>query len=71
MSFQYFANPSSIHEEGKKANEIKEKMRENIASLLGATAKDIIFTSGGTEGNQIVITSLLNHPFKNEILIAE
>lgn len=71
MSFQYFANPSSIHEEGKKANEIKEKIRENIASLLGATAKDIIFTSGGTEGNQIVITSLLNHPFKNEILIAE
>lgn len=70
-SYQYFGNPSSIHAEGKKASEIKEKMRENIAHLLGANSSDIIFTSGGTEGNQIVITSLLNHPFKNEILIGE
>jgi len=71
VSYQYFGNPSSIHAEGKKASEIKEKMRENIALLLGANSKDIVFTSGGTEGNQIVITSLCNHPFKNEILIAE
>ena len=71
ISQLYFGNPSSIHAEGKKANEIKEKMRENIAHLLGANSKDIIFTSGGTEGNQIIITSLLNHPFKNEIIIAE
>ena len=71
ISHQYFGNPSSIHAEGKKANEIKEKMRESIAHLLKANSKDIFFTSGGTEGNQIIITSLLNHPFKNEILIAE
>ena len=68
---QYFGNPSSIHTEGKKANEIKEKMRESIADILGADSKDIFFTSGGTEGNHIVITSLINHPFKNEILIGE
>ena len=70
-SYQYFGNPSSIHAEGKKASEMKERMRENIAHLLGANSNDIIFTSGGTEGNQIVITSLLNHPFKNEILVGE
>ena len=70
-SYQYFGNPSSIHTEGKKASEMKERMRENIAHLLGANSSDIIFTSGGTEGNQIVITSLLNHPFKNEILVGE
>ncbi|MGP1440620.1 MAG: cysteine desulfurase family protein [Treponema sp.] len=70
-SYLYFANPSSIHAEGRKVSELKEKLRCNIASLLGANSKDIFFTSGGTEANQIIITSLLNHPFKNEILTLE
>ena len=51
----FFGNPSSIHEEGKKAKEIVERSRKKIAGVLGAKAGEVIFTSGGTESNNLAI----------------
>jgi len=70
-SFEFFANPSSIHSEGRKAKERKEDARANIAKMLGCNKDDLIFTSGASEGIQIVFTSFLNHPFKNQIIISD
>ena len=52
---EYYGNPSSIHSAGQKAKKLLENSREVIAGLFGAEGKEIIFTSGGAEGNNLVI----------------
>lgn len=54
-----FANPSSLHRFGMKAEEEREKARKNVAELLGTSEKNIIFTSGGTESNNLAIQGIL------------
>lgn len=54
-----FANPSSLHRFGMKAEEEREKARKNVADLLGTSEKNIIFTSGGTESNNLAIQGIL------------
>jgi len=49
-------NPSSIHAEGRKARAAIEAAREQVAQLVGAAAKNVIFTSGGTEANNAVLS---------------
>ena len=44
-----FGNASSIHKEGQRARQVIEDGRESVAALIGATARDVVFTSGGTE----------------------
>ena len=44
-------NPSSVHGAGRRAKNLLEKAREQVASLVGARARDVVFTSGGTEAN--------------------
>ena len=46
----YFGNSSSIHHFGEIINKCVVKAREQVATLLGASPKEIIFTSGATEG---------------------
>ncbi len=46
-----FGNPSSIHEEGRKARAIIEDARKTVARAIGASIGEIFFTSGGTESN--------------------
>ena len=50
-----FANPSSVHEYGRKSKIIVENARKTIAALLNAAPKTIFFTSGGTEANNMAI----------------
>ncbi|MDC3079618.1 aminotransferase class V-fold PLP-dependent enzyme, partial [Flavobacteriaceae bacterium] len=50
-----FGNPSSIHSLGRKAKSIIENTRKSIAKELGAQPKEIIFTSGGTEGDNMIL----------------
>ena len=46
-----FGNPSSVHANGRAARKIIEDAREEIARLVGALPKNVIFTSGATEAN--------------------
>lgn len=54
-----FANPSSLHRFGMKAEEEREEARKNVADLLGTSEKNIIFTSGGTESNNLAVQGIL------------
>jgi len=49
-------NASSVHAEGRAARSEIEKARDRVAGLVGARAKNVIFTSGGTEAANLVLT---------------
>lgn len=53
-----FGNPSSIHAVGREARRVVEEARESIAKLLGATDREITFTSCGTESNNLAVFGL-------------
>lgn len=55
-----YGNPSSIHKLGQKARAAIETARSMIAGYIGVESKEIIFTSGGAEGNNLVIRGALN-----------
>ncbi len=55
VSQVYYGNPSSLHHLGVQAEQIIHKARSLIGSLLGVAADALIFTSGGTEGNNLAI----------------
>lgn len=57
-----FGNPSSIHSFGREAKEALEKAREQVAQALHADSREIIFTSGGTEADNLALlgTALQN-----------
>jgi len=59
FSHDYPGNPSSLHREGKAAREKLEECRGKTAELLGASPEQIIFTSGGTESNNLILQSLI------------
>ena len=52
-------NPSSVHAEGRAARAAVERAREEVAALLGVAPKLVIFTSGGTEANNAVLSPSL------------
>jgi len=52
---EHYGNPSCVHNMGKKSKELIETAREQIAKSIGAKPNEIIFTSGGTESNNLAI----------------
>ncbi|HMC95369.1 MAG TPA: aminotransferase class V-fold PLP-dependent enzyme, partial [Polyangia bacterium] len=54
-----WGNPSSAHAPGRAARAAVEEARAEIAALVGSAAEEIVFTSGGTEGNDLAIRCLL------------
>lgn len=58
VSEDIFGNPSSLHSLGVEAERVLTKSRELVAHLLGVEAKEIFFTSGGTEGNNVAIRTV-------------
>jgi cysteine desulfurase len=56
-----FGNPSSIHREGQTARRRIDEARDSVAALIGATAREVIFTSGGTESNNAAIFGAARH----------
>ncbi|MBS1074035.1 cysteine desulfurase [Gluconobacter sp. Dm-73] len=56
-----FGNPHSVHGPGRKAAEAVERAREGVAGLLGVEAREIVFTSGATEANNLAIKGAARH----------
>jgi cysteine desulfurase len=54
-----YGNASSIHKEGQSARRLIEDAREPVARLLSATAREIVFTSGGSESNNAAISGVV------------
>lgn len=65
-----FGNPSSAHKKGEQASEAIENARVEFAKLIGADPSEIIFTSGGTEADNIAIRGVFFKlaPEKNHII---
>jgi cysteine desulfurase len=57
---EQFGNASSIHFHGQQARAAVEQARENVATLLNCRASEIVFTSGGTEGDNIALFGLVS-----------
>jgi cysteine desulfurase len=72
-----YGNPSSLHKKGYQAEKLLKEARENVSGLIGGRPEAIIFTSGGTESNNLaligaaeslkrrgnhIITSVIEHP---------
>lgn len=55
-----FGNPSSTHSHGRKVRAAIESSRKKVAELLNCTPGEIIFTSGGTEADNTLITSTVH-----------
>uniref|UniRef100_A0A674P3Y1 Selenocysteine lyase n=1 Tax=Takifugu rubripes TaxID=31033 RepID=A0A674P3Y1_TAKRU len=60
-----WGNPSSTYPAGVKAKAMIKKSRESVARLVGGEADDIIFTSGGTEANNMVFHTAVEHFWRN------
>jgi cysteine desulfurase len=56
-----WANPSSVHRAGGEAKRVVELARESVARLLGCQEREVVFTSGGTEGANLAIRGTLEH----------
>lgn len=78
---EYYGNASTLYKLGRNAREAVEQARERIAKFLQVTPEEIIFTSGGTESNNLalqglaqaqpekkhIITSVIEHPSVIEV----
>jgi len=54
-----FGNPSSAHHSGQRARSAVEHARASVARLLNCAAKEIVFTSGGTESDNLALSGIL------------
>jgi len=81
--YERWGNPSSTHAEGAAARAALERAREQVANLVGAAVRDVVFTSGATEANNMalrgmlaispgrhVVTTTIEHPSIEEPLCA-
>ena len=69
-TLEFWGNPSSTHEVGKKARELFESARSRAAAALGVKPECVYFTSGGTESDQIPLLSVLTKPMKGTVLVS-
>ena len=56
---EHFGNASSIHQQGQQARAAVEQARESVAALLNCRAAEIVFTSGGTESDNLALFGLV------------
>lgn len=65
-----FGNPSSVHEPGRLARNALDEARRQVAALAGVHARQVVFTGGGTEANNLVLRGLAARRKKGRILIS-
>ena len=64
---EHFGNPSSMHDQGQEARDAVDGARAEVARLIGARPEEIVFTSGGTEANNLAVKGLaLAHDAKGK-----
>lgn len=63
-------NPNSTHAAGRRARRLLEEAREEIAAHLGAGPGEVVFTSGGTESNNLAVLGGLGDPTRPELAIS-
>src|ERR1035437_9835911 len=56
---EQFGNASSIHQRGQHARAAVDQARESVARLLGCRAAEVVFTSGGTESDNMALFGVL------------
>ena len=55
-ALDFVGNPSSVHAEGRAARHLVEEARRQVAALVGAETRNVVFTSGGTEANMLALS---------------
>lgn len=65
-----WGNPSSVHRSGIDARRSVELARESVAQLLGVLDREIVFTSGGTEGASLAINGALTASAQRRVLVS-
>ena len=55
QAYENYGNPSSLHTRGSRAEKVMTAARKTVAASIGATAEEILFTSGGTEAANLAI----------------
>jgi cysteine desulfurase len=63
-----YGNASSVHKEGQTARRRIEDARDAVALLIGATSREIVFTSGGTESNNAAIFGVIGNHGRHHIV---
>src|SRR5690625_1658728 len=68
-----FGNPSSVHSFGRKSRSYLDEARRVMAKTIGANEKEIIFTSGGTEADNLALigTARANKHKGNHIIVSQ
>ncbi|MEK9630117.1 MAG: cysteine desulfurase family protein [Nitrospinota bacterium] len=66
-----FGNPSSVHSFGRSARVKLDEAREKVANLIGANSSEIIFTSGGTEANNLALLGLALNDKSKKIITSK
>jgi len=63
------SNPAAVHRSGQRARRALQQAREQVARLIGAAAREVVFTSGGTESNNLAIRGVAGaHPARHRIV---
>jgi cysteine desulfurase len=63
------SNPAAVHRSGQRARRVLEQAREQVARFIGATGREVVFTSGGTESNNLAIRGVADaHPARHRII---
>jgi cysteine desulfurase len=70
LNLDIYGNPSSIHAAGRKAKHVVETARKQIADAVNCAPKEIIFTGGGSEANNLVLWNMIHRDRKHVITSA-
>lgn len=70
QAIQVCGNPSSVHFEGRSARARVESARDQVAELINAAAAGVVFTSGGTEANNLAVSGVIAAEGTSRLLIS-
>src|SRR4029450_1064230 len=63
-------NPSSVHVEGRAARRLIEQARDEVAALVGAAPRNVVFPSGGTEANMLALAPAVDGTARDRLLVS-